>query len=304
MTPARFALSLLILFSLSAGAQAACEDPKDPQCRAIQRATEDARKAIQKAAKDAQAAIQKATEDARKAAESARREALESIERASRKGAYKNGGVVGTAAKPLQPVRAYLRAHDIPPVDAGAYGIVVFHSKPTPASRSKLMMVCNAFKAYFPRSETATVPVNDQMITVWPLDNPQAEQAKNDDCDYVLDHYDLVAAESAIGDAQRQRATAAFDGSGPYLVGWSPSKTRGVPDALVLVVDMSADSSQADIDGKFLFWKTKIVDDPSVWRNGWSIERFRVALHNFAEQYGQSVLDSIKMIGDKIPSAK
>ena len=205
-----------------------------------------------------------------------------------------------TGAEPLQPVRAWLRAQDIPPIGAGAYGLIVFHSKPTPASRQKLKMVCAAFVAFFPRSETATVPLEDQMITVWPLDNPETKEAKEDNCDYALDHYELVSAETAISDAQLQHAT--FDGAGPYLVGWSPSKARGVPDALVLVVDMSADNSQAAVDAKFLFWKNKIVQDPLAWRGGFSIERVRVAIHNFSDQYGQAMLDAIKLVGvDKKP---
>jgi hypothetical protein len=203
----------------------------------------------------------------------------------------------GGGARPLQPVRAYLRASQIPPAGAGAYGLVVFHSRPTPASRARLKMVCTAFVAFFPRQETATAAVRDQMITVWPLDNPDAIQAKNDDCDYAVDHYDLIASQAAMSDAQRQRAN--FGGEGPYLVGWSPSSTRGVPDALVLVVDMSADNRQADIDNKFLFWKKKIIDDPAAWRHGWSTERVRVSIRNFADEYGQSMLDAIKLIGGK-----
>jgi hypothetical protein len=196
---------------------------------------------------------------------------------------------------PLQPVRAYLRARDIPPSGAGAYGLVVLNSRPTPASRAKFMMVCRSFVAFFPRSQDSSVPVNDQMITVWPLDDPESQQARADDCDHVLDHYDLIASEDAIRDAQKQRVR--FDGEGPYLVGWSPSRARGIPDALVLVVDMSADNTQADIDNKFRFWKDKIVEDPSLWRNGWSAEAIRVAIHNFADQYGQAMLDAIKLIG-------
>jgi hypothetical protein len=203
-------------------------------------------------------------------------------------------GSVG-GATPLQPVRAYLRARDIPPSGSGAYGLVVLNSRPTPASRAKFMMVCRSFVAFFPRSEESSVPVRDQMITVWPLDDPESQQARADDCDHVLDHYDLIASEDAIRDAQKQRAR--FDGEGPYLVGWSPSRARGIPDALVLVVDMSADNTQAEIDNKFRFWKNKIVEDPSLWRNGWSAEAIRVAIHNFADQYGQAMLDAIKLIG-------
>jgi hypothetical protein len=122
------------------------------------------------------------------------------------------------------------------------------------------------------------------------------KQAKKDDCDYAVDHYDLVASEMAITDAKVQHAS--FDGEGPYLVGWSPSNARGVPDKLVLVIDMSTDNSQALIDQKFLFWKKQIVEDPSRWRNGFSAESIRAAIRIFADQYGQSMIDAIKLIGD------
>ena len=201
------------------------------------------------------------------------------------------------AARPLIPVREYLKATDIPPSSAGAYGIVAFSSKATPATRAKLIMVCRSFVAHFPPNDTvpASVPVSDRMFTVWPLDNPRAAKATADDCNYVVDHYDLFAAESAIGDAERQQAS--FNGDGPFLIGWSPSDARGKPDKLVLVVDMSEDKTQSQIDREFTFWKDKIVEDPQLWRSGFSVERFRIALHDFADEYGSDVLASIKLVG-------
>jgi hypothetical protein len=287
MTSARIASSFLVLFSLSCGAHAACYSALDPLC--------NERKASHKTGQ----AIDINQGTAKTVANPVRDKAAGKTIQDTVKTYEKTAVAIADRARPLQPVRAYLRAKEIPPVGAGAYGLVVFHSKPTSANRSKLMMVCRSFVAFFPRNETATVPLQDQMITVWPLDNPAARQAKKDDCDYAIDHHDLIASESAISDAQLQRAN--FDGEGPYLVGWSPSKARGVPDALVLVVDMSADNSQAQIDQKFLFWKNKIVEDPSAWRNGFSIERVRVAIRLFADQYGQAMLDAIKLIGDNKP---
>jgi hypothetical protein len=193
----------------------------------------------------------------------------------------------------LTPVREYLRTQDIPPPNVGAYGLVVFQSKPTPANKAKLTMVCRSFLAFFPQSETSTVPMRERMMTIWPLDDPEAEKAKADDCAFILEHYDLNAAESAMNDARIQHAT--FDGEGPYLVGWSPSNSRKIPDKLVLVVDMSADNSQGMIDNKFLFWKTKIVENPELWRSGWSLNAIRVAIKEFADQYGESMLDAVHL---------
>jgi hypothetical protein len=209
------------------------------------------------------------------------------------------GASVGAAenARPLQPVRSYLRAADIPPPGVGAYGLVVFHSKPTSASRAKLLMVCKSFVAHFPRSERASVPASDQMVTIWPVETPDAQETQKDDCDYAIDNYDLVAAESAITDATLQHGD--FRGDGPFLVGWSPSKARALPDALVLVIDMSSDITQDEIDHQFLFWKNEIVQDPSKWRGGWSMDRIRVALRGYADTYGPAIMESVKFFTGK-----
>jgi hypothetical protein len=152
-------------------------------------------------------------------------------------------------------------------------------------------MVCQSFIANFPPSETSSVPAYDQMITIWPVVDPAPLKTK-DDCDFAIDNYDLVAAESAITDATLQHGN--FRGDGPFLVGWSPSKARALPDALVLVIDMSSDGTQDQIDHEFLFWKNQIVQDPSKWRGGWSVERVRLALKAFADIYGPSIMESVK----------
>lgn len=303
MALARLLFALLIFSCLLHDARAAC-DPRDEACKAAERRAQDeANKTSQNHGREfrettdkspgSPAAVDPATE------KNSSYKTHSYHHKAARPATGKVVEDASDADEPLQPVRAYLRARDIPPTGAGAYGIVVLQSRPTAASQPKLMMVCQSFVAHFPTSEGATAPLKDQMITVWPLDNPDAKEAKQDDCGYVLNHYDLAAAESAVGDAERQQPTGNFGGSGPYLVGWSPSKMRGVPDALVLVVDMSSDNTQAEIDHKFDFWKTKIVEDPTLWRNGFAVERFRVAVHNFADRYGQAMLDAIKLIGSK-----
>ncbi len=195
----------------------------------------------------------------------------------------------------LTPVRRYFDAKDIPPSGVGAYGIVAFSHKATPASRAKLTMVCKSFIAFFPPGETSDVPIENQMITIWPVDVAALGIAQEDNCDFIIDHYDLVAAELAIRDAKRQQVK--FDGEGPYLIGWSPSNARGMPDKLVLVVDMSNSNSQSVIDRQFLFWKNKIIEDPLVWRDGFSINAVRTAIRNFADEYGSQLLDSIKLVG-------
>ena len=324
----RLALACGILVAMAVCGFAACP-PDDPKCQeeelrnAIERGLHDPRKAAEKAARvpsyhhapaspaagATEAAPAPATEAApAPAAERAPAAApappvLESAPASGRlvekAASARRDGNASILAAALTPVREYLRASEIPPPGAGAYGLVVFQSRATPANREKLTMVCRSFVAFFPRGADTDVPIGDRMITVWPVDDPSSTRVAADDCDFVIDHYELSAAEAAIRDAHRQQPEATFEGEGPYLVGWSPSNTRGVPDKLVLVIDMSADNSQVSIDHKFLFWKNQIVEDPAKWRSGFSLDRIRVAIHDFADEYGQSMLDAIKLVGGK-----
>ena len=194
--------------------------------------------------------------------------------------------------KLLVPVREYLRSADIPSVAAnfGAYGIMAFRAKPTSVTRDRLKMACASFIAYLARRAEVpnSVPLSDQMLTIWPLDEPYADEAKKDNCDFLVDHYELYAADSAISDASKQGGK--FGSDGPFLIGWSPSNTRGVPDKLVLVVDMSSYSSQDSFNQALRFWKEKIVEDPALWRSGFSLEKFRLSVRDFVDHYGETIL--------------
>ena len=199
-------------------------------------------------------------------------------------------GDPGAIPPELVPARVFLRAADVPPPSIGAYGIVALRSKPTSANRERLLRTCAAFVAHLPRQEVlpASIPLSDQMLTIWPLDDPNATGAKNDDCNFIIDHYDLFGGISAIQDAQRQGAT--LGGVGPFLIGWSPSNARGVPDKVVLVLDLSSFESQDSFDQAFLFWQKKIVEDPTLWRWGFSMAGLRLAIRDFVDHYGADVI--------------
>lgn len=190
----------------------------------------------------------------------------------------------------IVPTRSFLRAKDIPPASIGAYGVVALRAKPTPANRDRLMKTCIAYIASLPRQNTlpTSVPLSDQMLTIWPLDDPDADEARADDCGFALDHYDLYGGISAIQDAERQNVM--LDGSGPFLIGWSPSNTRGIPDKLVLVIDLSSFESQDSFDEAFMMWQRKIVQNPALWRGGFSMEQVRLTLRDFVDHYGQDVV--------------
>jgi hypothetical protein len=191
----------------------------------------------------------------------------------------------------LVPARVYLRAADIPPPLIGAYGVVALRSKPTPANRERLLRTCIAYRASLPPQKTlpSHIPPSNQMVTIWPLDEPDASDALKDDCDFVVDHYDLAGGILAIQDASRHQG-ANLEGNGPFLIGWSPSNARGVPDKVVLIFDLSRLESQASFDEAFATWQKRIVENPTLWVSGFSVVKIRLAVRDFVDHYGTDIV--------------
>lgn len=201
-----------------------------------------------------------------------------------------------TPRRPLHPARTFLSAADIPPSNVGAYGVLALRAKPTPATQARLKAVCAAFLASLPAQESLprSLPVQDRMLTVWPLATAGAPDAKLEDCDYLLQNYDLHGGISAIQDADSQGNE--LRGQGPYLIGWSPASSRRSKDAVVLVLDLSLLESQQSFNDVFLLWQRRIVEDPALWRTGFSSERLRLVVRDFVDRYGQAIVDSFKLM--------
>jgi hypothetical protein len=104
-----------------------------------------------------------------------------------------------------------------------------------------------------------------------------------------VDHYDLVGGILAIQDASRHQG-AKLEGIGPFLIGWSPSNARGVPDKVVLIFDLSRLESQASFDEAFTIWQKRIVENPTLWVSGFSVTKIRLALRDFVDHYGTDVV--------------
>ena len=90
------------------------------------------------------------------------------------------------------------------------------------------------------------------MLTIWPLDEPDASEALKDDCDFAVDHYDLAGGILAIQDA--------------FL------------------------ESQASLDEAFVIWQKRIVENPALWTSGFSVQKIRLALRDFVDHYGTDVV--------------
>jgi hypothetical protein len=49
-------------------------------------------------------------------------------------------------------------------------------------------------------------------------------------------------------------------------------------------------SSQDRFNQALRFWKEKIVEDPALWRSGFSLEKFRLSVRDFVDYYGETIL--------------
>ncbi len=197
----------------------------------------------------------------------------------------------------LTPAAVFLPPESIPPAGVGAYGIMALRAQPTDASTGRLTMACKAFLASLPPQESlpTSIAVADQMLTIWPLLSSGLAEAECGSCPHLLEHYALFAGQAAIADAEV--AAGALHGAGPFLIGWSPSNKRGVPDAVVLVVDMSGLQTQERFDDAFRFWQEKVIGDPQLWRNGFDAERLRLSVKDFVDRYGTAIQSAVKLWG-------
>lgn len=194
---------------------------------------------------------------------------------------YRRAGPPGT----LTAVRALILPDEMPPSGVAAYGMVAFPALPLAGDRPRFGFVCDAYLSTLVSTEAARdVPRDQQMITFWPV-TAHPEGADDPECGAMIDRYDLKAGLDAIRDADTGRQQFASR-RGPFLIAWSPTASRALPDAVILVIDMSNLESAESFQETFKAWRQKIVDDPKFWQNGFSLEAVRLALRDALDTYG------------------
>jgi hypothetical protein len=191
--------------------------------------------------------------------------------------------------------RLFVGPSNYPPTDFAAYGILAFRSRSSPYDRDRHLMFCNAYVATLPHADELAVPRAEQMVTVWPLNSDDSSNRLNqpqdhakDICQIAVDNYGLVIAQQAIKDAEFTGRNLAR--SGPFLLAWSPSADKGKQDALVLVSDLSDVTTYEQAHERFLAWARDIESDPSLWMNGWDLERVRTYIRHWVDKYGEKSL--------------
>ena len=202
-------------------------------------------------------------------------------------------GSIRVGRAKIRASRLFVAPHDFPLERYGAYGIVAFAALSTPETKDRYTLVCLAYWATLPRSSGLAVPISEQMVTVWPVDDPTSPMLGNDReraCNYAVEHYDLTTAQTALAEAADANVEGPLNGIGPYLLAWSPAQKKGEKDTLVLKLDLSwANTSQNFIE-QFQAWRKKIEGDPRLWQNGFDPDRVRVAIKYWVDRWGSALL--------------
>jgi hypothetical protein len=173
---------------------------------------------------------------------------------------------------------------------------VAFPTLSTPETQERFRLVCQAYWASLPASSDLDVPISDQMVTVWPVDDPRPLSLVKDAaeaCEYAVQHYHLKTSLLALKEA-RYANVGPFDDRGPYLLAWAPAKEKGKKDTIVLVLDLSRANTAQNFLEQFHAWREQIESDPALWNNGFSLERVRMAIKFWVDNLGSGFLSVSK----------
>ncbi|MDW4497053.1 peptidoglycan-binding domain-containing protein [Sulfitobacter sp. D35] len=197
------------------------------------------------------------------------------------------------------PTRMFSGPDQIPPEGFRGYGIVAFKSDASASNAFRHTVICEAYNAAMLPSGGISNPTESQFVTIWPLTsgetadklNRAAVQPGEPICDTAISAYDRVRAEEAL---LLVRAKGfAIDGIGPYLFGWLPGESYVTGDAPILSLDLSQVRSFAQAQALFSEWKTDVMSDPELLRDGFSAEVARRKIRRWADSYGEGFLSLV-----------
>jgi hypothetical protein len=198
----------------------------------------------------------------------------------------------GPASGELRAVRALIEPAEMPPREVAGYGIVAFTTRPLPHDVERYKSICEAYKATLTSQAELppNTPLSEEMITYWPIANKTTAEARRADCAHLVANYALRLGLDAIQDADKHKEGLASR-RGPFLIAWAPSESRFVPDAVVLVMDLSALDGERSFTEVFQGWRQHITDNPELWRRGgFDIEAIRRIIRDTFDRYGDGLL--------------
>ena len=198
----------------------------------------------------------------------------------------------GAPAVRLQAVRALIEPREMPPREVAGYGIVAFTTLALSHDVERYKSVCEAYKATLMSQSDLPpdTPLSAQMITYWPIGNKNTPEAQRADCAHLVANYAIRLGLEAIADADKKKEGLASR-RGPFLIAWAPSESRLVPDAVVLVMDLSQLDTQRSFVEVFQDWRQHITDNPELWqRGGFNVEAVRRIIRDTFDRYGDGLL--------------
>src|ERR1700693_2325130 len=180
-------------------------------------------------------------------------------------------------------VRGFLYAGEYPPRGMGAYGYLVFPTRPTAENSSRHARVCTEYLSIFePSNESSGVEQNTLMITFWPLATTPIPAKDNPNCENLVAKYNYALGSMIASSVEKS------DSNGPLLVAWDTPYRGPIQTGNALVLDMS-DFNDEDIGRAFRIWKNQISKGPGRWDQGLMYTKMREAIRNILQDNSQAI---------------
>ena len=129
-------------------------------------------------------------------------------------------------AGPVLPSRMFAGPNKYPPRQFRAYAIVAFKNRPIGKDKERYSMICGAYVANLLHYTEVKAPIEDQMVTVWPIESDALadqinREARDKVCADAVPNYGLSISLQAIRDAQTAVLNSKgdkpnFEGDGPF----------------------------------------------------------------------------------------
>jgi hypothetical protein len=199
----------------------------------------------------------------------------------------------GTSAPAVRASRTFVSPGQYPPEQFAAYGIVAFPARSNPASRGRYLTVCREYWAALSASSEIDIPLDQQMVTVWPVRTPETADYlsaanREESCEKAVADYHLPTAQKALLDAEIADGEPRT-GRGPYLLAWAPPSEKGMQGALVLSIDLSSANAPEHFSDSFQRWRHQIEMKPELWQRGWSVDGVRDAIRDWVDHVGLKI---------------
>lgn len=192
-----------------------------------------------------------------------------------------------------------------PPEHFAAYGIIAFKSRPLASDRARFFNICMGYVAALLTPQELDIPLDRQLVTVWPVDQDavaeriMTEADRSFGCQLAVDDYGLAASLSAINDARMALGEEHRDiltrNKGPFLLAWSPSRTKGTGDALIFGMDLSNVETADLARNKFVAWRDDIEAHQDRWIGGWKKEGLADVIGSWADRWGETIVAFVNL---------